>query len=76
MNLELEGRVAWVLGASSGIGRATAESLAREGCAVAVSARRAEVLDEVATDITSTGGRCLAVPVDVTDAESIDAGAE
>ena len=76
MNLELEGRVAWVLGASSGIGRATAESLAREGCAVAVSARRAEVLDEVATNITSTGGRCLAVPVDVTDAASIDAGAE
>ncbi|RMB84935.1 SDR family oxidoreductase [Streptomyces shenzhenensis] len=64
---------AWVVGSSSGIGRATAERLARDGYAVAVSGRRKELLDEVVRGITAHGGRALAVPVDVTDAASVDA---
>lgn len=53
-------------GASAGIGRATAVRLAREGAAVAMCARRAELLDEVAAAITAEGGRALAVRADVT----------
>jgi NAD(P)-dependent dehydrogenase (short-subunit alcohol dehydrogenase family) len=62
----LNGRVAVVTGASAGIGRATAVRLAREGAAVAMCARRAELLDEVAAAITAEGGRALAVRADVT----------
>ncbi|MEV7084533.1 SDR family oxidoreductase [Streptomyces sp. NPDC093085] len=57
---------AWVVGASSGIGRATAARLARDGYTVAVSGRREDRLAEVVREITGQGGRALAVPVDVT----------
>ena len=77
MDLELEGKVAWVLGASSGLGRASAHSLAREGCAVALSARRPEPLEEATREIErSTGARCLALPLDVTDGDAIARAAE
>ncbi len=56
-----------ITGASSGIGRASAERLAREGATVVISARRAERLDEVAAGINAAGGRALSVPADVTD---------
>jgi 3-oxoacyl-[acyl-carrier protein] reductase len=76
MDLGLEGKVAWVLGASSGLGRATALSLAREGAVVAVSARRADVLAEAAAAIAKdTSGRCLPVAADVESAESIASAA-
>ena len=72
MDLGLEGKVAWVHGASSGLGRATALALAREGAAVACSARSVESLEEAAADIESeTGAHCVAVPLDVSDARSI-----
>ena len=71
MELELEGRVAWVLGGSSGLGRAAATALAREGARVAISARNGEKLGSVAAEI---GGECTAVPVDVRDAEAIADG--
>ncbi|HEU4489046.1 MAG TPA: SDR family oxidoreductase [Actinomycetota bacterium] len=67
MDLGLEGKVAWVLGASSGLGRATARSLATEGAQVAVSARRAELLDEFVSEVSGEGGRALPVPFDVSD---------
>src|SRR5687768_8813123 len=51
MDLGLADRIAWVHGGSSGLGRASAESLAREGAAVAISARNEERLIEVARDI-------------------------
>jgi clavulanate-9-aldehyde reducatase len=63
----LEGRVAAITGASSGIGEATALALAREGAAVALGARRRERLDELAGKIEAAGGRALALEVDVTD---------
>ncbi|MFJ2213943.1 SDR family oxidoreductase [Streptomyces sp. NPDC101062] len=62
---------AWVVGASSGIGRATAARLARDGYAVAVSGRREDRLAEVVREITDQGGRAFAVPVDVTDPASL-----
>ncbi len=62
----LEGTVALVTGASSGIGAATATALAAQGAAVALAARRRDRLDELATDITSQGGPALVLECDVT----------
>jgi clavulanate-9-aldehyde reducatase len=65
----LEGRVAVVTGASSGIGEATALALAREGAAVALGARRKNRLEDLAKRIADAGGRAVPVEVDVTDAD-------
>ncbi len=65
-NQSLNGTVALVTGASSGIGEATALELAGHGAAVAIAARRAERLDAVAERITQAGGRALAIETDVT----------
>jgi NADP-dependent 3-hydroxy acid dehydrogenase YdfG len=67
--MELTGTVAWVVGASSGIGAAVARELACRGATVAISARREDQLREV------SGGHMLAVPLDVTDAASAVAAA-
>ena len=63
----LDGKVAIVTGASSGIGRAAAHLLAREGAAVVVSARREAELDVVSSEIGDAGGRAVAVAGDVRD---------
>jgi clavulanate-9-aldehyde reducatase len=63
----LDGRVAAITGASSGIGEATALELARAGAAVAVGARRRERLDGLVERIEADGGRALAIEVDVSD---------
>ena len=67
----LQGRVALVTGASSGLGRHFASTLARAGAAVAVTARRVELLQEVVGAIEAAGGQALAVRMDVTDAQSV-----
>ena len=64
---KLEGKVAVVTGASSGIGEATAEALAAEGASVVVAARREDRLAELAERIRGEGGRVLAAVCDVTD---------
>jgi NADP-dependent 3-hydroxy acid dehydrogenase YdfG len=63
----LEGKVAAVTGASSGIGAATALALARAGAAVGVGARRADRLEGLVGQIEQAGGRAVALPVDVSD---------
>jgi 3-oxoacyl-[acyl-carrier protein] reductase len=68
----LEGRVALVTGASRGIGRAIALSLAGKGAAV-VAAARGEHAQAVAAEIEAAGGRAEAVAVDVTDSAAIEA---
>jgi NADP-dependent 3-hydroxy acid dehydrogenase YdfG len=63
----LEGTVALVTGASSGIGEATALALASEGAAVAVAARRRDRLEGLARRIEGAGGSALVLETDVTD---------
>jgi NADP-dependent 3-hydroxy acid dehydrogenase YdfG len=63
----LDGTVALVTGASSGIGEATAVALSRLGAAVAVVARRSDRLEALATRLRADGGVVLVITADVTD---------
>ena len=63
--MQLENRVALVTGAGSGIGKAAALMLAREGARVGVLGRRESVLAEVAGEIEGAGGQALVLPADV-----------
>ena len=63
----LDGKVALITGGNSGIGRATAVALAREGAAVAISGRKQESLDDTAAAIAEHGGQALARQVEVAD---------
>jgi NADP-dependent 3-hydroxy acid dehydrogenase YdfG len=63
----LSGKTALVTGASSGIGRSTALALAAAGARVALVARRAERLKELAAEVEAAGGQALARAADVTD---------
>jgi NADP-dependent 3-hydroxy acid dehydrogenase YdfG len=63
--------VVWITGASSGIGKAMAFEWARLGYKVVLSARRKELLEEIAKEIYQSGGEALVVPVDIMDEQSI-----
>jgi NADP-dependent 3-hydroxy acid dehydrogenase YdfG len=76
MAAPLEGRVAAVTGASSGIGQATALALAGAGAAVALGARRKDRLEELAEQISSDGGTALPIECDVADQDQARAFVE
>jgi serine 3-dehydrogenase (NADP+) len=69
---ELEGKVAVVVGSSSGMGRATARRFAAEGAALVLAARGESALQELEAEITRQGGRALVAPTDVQDAAAAD----
>ncbi|NBV44079.1 MAG: 3-oxoacyl-[acyl-carrier-protein] reductase [Planctomycetia bacterium] len=76
LRVDLSGQVAVVTGASQGIGRAIAETLAANGATVALVARSAARLEEVAATIQATGGRAEAHPCDVSQAAAVTAVVE
>jgi NAD(P)-dependent dehydrogenase (short-subunit alcohol dehydrogenase family) len=73
MDLGLRGKVAVVTGGSEGIGRATAESLGREGVSVVVCARREDLLARAAAEVAeATGAEIIPVRADVTRTEDVE----
>lgn len=72
----LNGRVALVTGASSGLGAHFARVLASQGAKVVVGARRVDRLNSIVDEIRDQGGMSMAVALDVTDAESVDSALE
>ncbi|HVL09244.1 MAG TPA: SDR family oxidoreductase [Burkholderiaceae bacterium] len=73
LSINLEGKVALVTGASSGLGARFAEVLAAAGAKVILASRRVERLKELRADIESRGGSAHVVRLDVSDPESINA---
>ncbi|CCD85276.1 Putative Short-chain dehydrogenase/reductase (modular) [Bradyrhizobium sp. ORS 285] len=73
---DLRGKRVVITGASSGIGRATALALAREGASLVLAARREDVLKDVAAECETFGGRAVAVGTDVTNADAVKQLAE
>jgi NAD(P)-dependent dehydrogenase (short-subunit alcohol dehydrogenase family) len=69
--MELAGKVALVTGAGSGIGKAAALRLAREGAAVGVLSRTAEEIRHAAAEIQEAGGRALPLVADIADADQM-----
>lgn len=76
MSQRFTNQVAFITGASSGIGAAAARAFAREGAKVALVARRADRLEEVKQSIASAGGEALVLVADVTDTASLAAAVE
>ena len=80
MDLQLKGNNALITGGSKGIGRAIANTLAEEGCNVAICARNQEEIDAAVADLSSKGVKAFGQSVDVGDGDAlkawIDASAE
>lgn len=73
--MDLNGKAAVVTGASTGIGRAVAVALAGEGVHVALLGRRVEQLEETRDLVRAAGGTAAVYPVDLRDAEAVEATA-
>jgi len=69
---DLTGKVAVVTGGNTGLGEAFAKALSEAGASVAIAARTRDRSEAVAKDISSSGGKAIAVTLDVTDRESVE----
>lgn len=76
MDLDLDGRTAIVTGGSRGIGRSTAEALAREGCHVGICARGREGVEEAVETLESMGVAAFGRSLDVADGDALQAWVE
>lgn len=74
--VDLTGRVALVTGATSGLGRRFATTLASVGASVVACGRRRDRLDELAAEVAAAGGTCVGVPLDVQDPAQIVAAVD
>ena len=74
MSLPLQGKVAVVTGAASGIGKEIAHTLARRGAAVAIADLNIDGANAVAAEIAAAGGKALGVAMNVTDEAAVNAG--
>lgn len=66
MSKNIAGKVVVITGASSGLGEATARLLSAEGASVVLGARRIDRIQSLADELTSSGGKALAISTDVT----------
>jgi NADP-dependent 3-hydroxy acid dehydrogenase YdfG len=64
-----------ITGASAGVGRATAQRFAKEGARIGLIARGIDGLEGARTDVEKLGGKALVIPVDVADADQVEAAA-
>ena len=69
---DLAGKVVWITGAGSGIGRAAARSLAAAGAHLVLSGRRAEALEQTCTALGAFAGEVVTMPLDVADADAVN----
>jgi NAD(P)-dependent dehydrogenase (short-subunit alcohol dehydrogenase family) len=76
VDFSLDGKVAFVTGASRGIGKAIAITLAQYGADVAVAARTVEALEQTKKEVEAAGQRGLVVPCDVTDSTQVEEAIE
>ena len=74
--MKLQGKSAIVTGAASGIGKAIADLLAKEGAAVAIADINLEAAQAAAKSIEATGGKAIGIAMDVTDEAAVNAGTE
>src|SRR5579884_526308 len=65
-----------VTGASAGLGRAIVQRFARDGCAIGLIARGRERLESARSEVEQLGGRALALPLDVADADAVERAAD
>lgn len=73
---DMNGKVALITGAASGLGKAIAESYAKHGASVAIADINQEAADKVAAQIVAAGGKAIGVAMDVTDEAAVNAGTD
>ena len=71
--MEFEGKVVVITGAGKGIGKIAAEKFAAEGASVVVASRTAAEIERAAAEIRGAGGAAIAIPTDISEAESVQA---
>lgn len=70
--MNFQNKIVWITGASSGLGREMALEFARHGASVAVTARRMDLLEQLVTEIESSGGKAKAIFCDVMNVKSME----